>query len=140
LHLIFWEKEFKKMGEGAVHWRAGANKLAQPAKSARPPRARIHSLLPRSDSATPRAPNRVRTAAPRHWHAHSPTPRPPPPPVDRASALAILALSLAFSRLCPACTAPPPAIGAPRASSALFQAPRRLSLHVYIYMSSICCY
>ena len=70
------------MEEGGVHWRAGANQPAQPC------RAHVPSLLPRSDTAESRAPDRVRPAAPRGRHARPPMPRLPPPPVDSASALA----------------------------------------------------
>jgi len=70
LHLSFLEKEIlKKMREGAVHWRAGANQPAQPAKAARPPRARIPSFLSLGHGRAPRMPDSVTAAAPRGRHA-----------------------------------------------------------------------
>ena len=121
------------MGEGAVHWLAGANQPAQPAKPARPPHTRVH--LP------PRARTRPRRARPtvsgqrrrvvgmrarrRHdlplrlWTALARSPFSPPPRAHPP------AFSLALSPP-PVSTAPSPAIGAPRAPSSLFPMPRRL--------------
>jgi len=96
---------FLKKGKGAVHWRAGANQPAQPAKPAQPARAASTSIPARSDTAAPRAPDRVRPTAPRGRHAllagaTTPPPlwtAPPPPPFSPPPGARSLALSRAFS-------------------------------------------
>ena len=124
----------KKRGKGVVHWRAGANQPAQPAKPAQacprrvhlPPRALGHGRAARArpcqanSAAWTSCAARRRHDLPlrcgqRHLLRHS-----------RLHPVRALSPSLSLSHLRSARTAPPPAIGPPRAPFALFPALRRL--------------